>query len=167
MPGLLIIGALLSAKAGFQIYAIWHRVDRYYENKCATGFRIQGSQARGLCHEPLPGTLPSDCVMFCDALSVRARACLTGAASRCQVLLAAPRPHRAACELTTAYSKPAHLAAAAPCALGCDWRHIESWGEARAVREPDIVTVIIPKTLAAAGAAHPGAAGLPAARAAP
>jgi hypothetical protein len=33
MPGLLIIGALLSAKAGFQIYAIWHRVDRYYENK--------------------------------------------------------------------------------------------------------------------------------------
>ena len=32
-PGLFIVGALLSAKAGFQIYAIWHRVDRYYTNK--------------------------------------------------------------------------------------------------------------------------------------
>lgn len=40
MPGLLIVGALLSAKAGFQIYAIWHRVDRYYENKCAKGFMV-------------------------------------------------------------------------------------------------------------------------------
>lgn len=32
-PGLMIIGALLSAKAGFQIYAMWHNVGRYYENK--------------------------------------------------------------------------------------------------------------------------------------
>jgi hypothetical protein len=40
MPGLLIIGMLLSAKAGFQIYAIWHRVDRYYENKCGKGMRV-------------------------------------------------------------------------------------------------------------------------------
>lgn len=31
--GLLLAGLLLSAKAGFQIYAIWHRVDRYYQNK--------------------------------------------------------------------------------------------------------------------------------------
>jgi hypothetical protein len=47
MPGLLIIGALLSAKAGFQIYAIWHRVDRYYENKCVS------------LHDALLGTLLS------------------------------------------------------------------------------------------------------------
>jgi hypothetical protein len=31
--GLLICGLLLSAKAGFQIYAIWHNTGRYYENK--------------------------------------------------------------------------------------------------------------------------------------
>jgi hypothetical protein len=120
MPGLLIIGALLSAKAGFQIYAIWHRVDRYYENKCAAGFMVQGSQAHGLCHEPLPGTLLSGYVMFCDALSVRAWACLTGAASCFQVLLAAPGPHRAAGE--PAASSQMSTCVCAPrscCALCC------------------------------------------------
>ena len=49
MPGLLVIGALLSAKAGFQIYAIWHRVDRYYENKCGGA---------------LLGTLPTACMLL-------------------------------------------------------------------------------------------------------
>lgn len=32
-PGLFIAGLLLSAKAGFMIYAVWHAPQRYYENK--------------------------------------------------------------------------------------------------------------------------------------
>lgn len=34
--GLLMCGALLSAQAGFQLYAIWHDPSRYYENRCAS-----------------------------------------------------------------------------------------------------------------------------------
>lgn len=45
MPGLLIIGALLSAKAGFQIYAIWHQVSRYYENKCGNELACHAADA--------------------------------------------------------------------------------------------------------------------------
>lgn len=32
-PGLFIAGLLLSAKAGFMIYAVWHAPERYYQNK--------------------------------------------------------------------------------------------------------------------------------------
>lgn len=80
MPGLLIIGALLSAKAGFQIYAIWHRVDRYYENKCASHTRCRISmQCAQSCllslHCPL-SCLTSGC---CIKLSFSG----TGSSGRC------------------------------------------------------------------------------------
>lgn len=34
-PGLFVAGLLLSAKAGWMLYAVWHAPNRYCESSCA------------------------------------------------------------------------------------------------------------------------------------
>lgn len=100
MPGLLIIGALLSAKAGFQIYAIWHQVDRYYENKCANHLLMTHGVIIVISAAVLAKHACPRADLWCN-ITLPLRQCGTPFA---QVLLAAVRPDRAAgASLLTAY----------------------------------------------------------------